>query len=254
MPSRWPSVEPDNTYPPLNALKPVAENVWIVDGPLIRFGPRWLRIPFPTRMTVLRLREGKLLVHSPTPLTESLGGEIAGIGAPFWILGPNRLHYWWIPDWHAAYPHALVYLAPHIDEQAGARINFAARPLGATHDLPWDAEINTLAVAGGYMTEIALFHRATRTLVLTDLVENFEPHKLGFGMRWLTRLGHVQDPDGQMPRDMRLTFVKPQLKAAVETMIGWNPDRVILAHGRWYEQNGAAELRRAFRWLLNPER
>jgi hypothetical protein len=34
-------------------------------------------------------------------------------------------------------------------------------------------------------------------------------------------------------------------------MIGWNPERVVLAHGRWYEKNGAAELRRAFGWLLD---
>ena len=25
---------------------------------------------------------------------------------------------------------------------------------------------------------------------------------------------------------------------------------VIVAHGRWYEKDGAAELRRAFRWIL----
>jgi hypothetical protein len=26
------------TYPPINTLKPVADNVWIVGGPAIRFG------------------------------------------------------------------------------------------------------------------------------------------------------------------------------------------------------------------------
>jgi hypothetical protein len=86
------------------------------------------------------------------------------------------------------------------------------------------------------------------------LIENFERHKLdSFLTRWLTRWAGAQDPDGSMPRDMRFTFAeqKPQLRAAVLTMIRWNPERVILAHGRWYEQNGAAELRRAFRWLLN---
>jgi hypothetical protein len=54
-----------------------------------------------------------------------------------------------------------------------------------------------------------------------------------------------------MPRDMRITLSKRKLKAAVETMIGWNPERVIIAHGRWYETNGTGELRRAFRWLLD---
>jgi hypothetical protein len=48
---------------------------------------------------------------------------------------------------------------------------------------------------------------------------------------------------------MRLTFTghKDQLREALEAMIAWNPERVILA--RWYEKNGAQELRRAFRWL-----
>jgi hypothetical protein len=51
---------------------------------------------------------------------------------------------------------------------------------------------------------------------------------------------------------MRMTFrnQKPQLKAAIETMIGWDPLRVILAHGRWYDKDGTAELRRAFQWIL----
>jgi hypothetical protein len=72
-------------------------------------------------------------------------------------------------------------------------------------------------------------------------------------MRIMARLGGVVDPDGQMPRDMRLTYrrQRPQMKAAVETMIGLDPQRVILAHGRWYRENGGAELRRAFRWLLD---
>lgn len=49
-------------YHPLNALKPVVENVWVVDA----------RIPnsyfeMPIRMTVIRLPGGNLLLHSPRP-------------------------------------------------------------------------------------------------------------------------------------------------------------------------------------------
>ena len=101
------------------------------------------------------------------------------------------------------------------------------------------------------MTEVVFLHRTSRTLVLTDLIENFEPRKLGLWSRLLTRLGGALDPDGQMPRDMRLTYPRAELKAAVETMIGWDPRRIILAHGRWYEKDGTPELRRAFRGLLD---
>lgn len=241
------------TYPPLNTLKPVADDLWIVDGPIIRFGMPWPKMPFPTRMTVIRLNGGDLFIHSPTPLVPELRAEIEKAGKPRWIVGPNRIHYWWIPEWRAAFGDAEIYLAPRIKEQSSGRIDFDAFPLDRDGGYPWDAELATLPVAGSFMTEVEFFHRPSRTLILTDLIENFEPGKLSsLPMRWLTWLGGVLDPDGGMPRDMRLTFSKqrPALRAAVETMIAWNPQRVILAHGRWYEQDGADELRRAFRWLL----
>lgn len=241
-------------YPPLDTLKPIADDAWIVDGPVIRFGLPWPKMPFPTRMTILRIGDGDLFVHSPTPLTDALKTQVAGIGTPRWIIGPNRIHYWWIPDWKRAYPEAVVYLAPRIREQAGDRIDFEGQALEADTGYPWDAAISTLPVAGSFMTEVEFFHHPSRTLVLTDFIENFEPGKLGsWWLHWLTRLGGVQDPDGSMPRDMRRTYVRQrqQLRAAVERMLTWQPERIVLAHGRWYPQDGTAELRRAFRWLLD---
>jgi hypothetical protein len=240
------------TYPPLNTLKPVTGNLWIVDGPVIRFGPLWPKMSFPTRMTVVRLPDGDLFIHSPTPLTTELKAEIATIGKVKWIVGPNRIHYWWIPDWHAAFPDADVFLAPRIREQARGRIDFACRDMDAATGYPWDTEIATLPIAGRFMTEVEFFHRRSRTLILTDLIENFEARKLGTLMRLLTWLGGVVDPNGSMPRDMRPAFTaqRPAFKRAVETMIAFNPERIILAHGRWYPQDGVVELRRAFAWLL----
>jgi hypothetical protein len=242
----------NRTYPPINVLKAIAENVWIVDGPLIRFGPPLLKMPFPTRMTIIRLNQHDLFVHSPTPLMPELAADIAGIGTPRWIIAPNRLHYWWIPDWKVAFPGADAFLAPRVEEQAGSRIDFPFLRLDRDGGYPWDDEITTIAVAGSYMTEIDFFHRKSRTLVLADLIEDFEPSKLSLPMRFLARLGGCLFPDGGMPRDLRLTFRrdKAKLRKAVETMIGWNPERIILAHGRWYETGGVDELKRAFRWLL----
>lgn len=240
------------TYPPLNTLKPVAGNIWIVDGPVIRFGVPGLKMPFPTRMTVIRVG-GDLFIHSPTILTRGLKTEVESLGRPRWIIGPNRIHYWWIPEWHRAFPDAGVYLAPKIREQSRGRIDFDAFTIDRENGYPWDETIATLPVESSYMTEAVFFHRPSRTLILTDFIENFEPRKLGWFSRLLTKLGGAQDPNGSMPRDMRLTFSKRRdaLKAAVETMIAWNPARIILAHGRWYEKDGAHELRRAFRWLLD---
>jgi hypothetical protein len=240
-------------YPPLNSLKPVAQDMWIVDGPIIHYGPSWLKMPFPTRMTLARLGDGGLFVHSPTPLTAELREQVEATGPVRWLVAPNRLHYWWIPQWHAAFPAAEVWLAPRVREQAAGRIPFYTRVLDATDTYPWDDGLRTIPVTGSFLTEFVFFHGASRTLVLTDLVENFERERLHSAwMRWLTRLGGVQDPDGQTPRDMRLTFRRqmPGVRAAIAAIVELDPDRVILAHGRWYDENGTQELRRAFRWVL----
>ncbi len=237
------------TYPPLDTLKPVAPDVWIVDGPTISFGLGLFKLQHPTRMTVLRLKDGSLLLHSPTAHTPDLQKEIDALGTVRWIVGPNRVHYWWIPDWHAAYPKAEVWLAPRIREQAGKRIAFSAEELDSTTTYPWASDIDTLPISrSGFMTEYEFFHRASKTLVLTDLIENFELEKVASrSMRFFLR---VAGATGETPRDLRLFSSRAPLKRAVETMIAWEPERIILAHGRWYATGAVAELRRVFRWLL----
>jgi hypothetical protein len=102
------------------------------------------------------------------------------------------------------------------------------------------------------LTEAVFFHRASKTLILTDLIENFEADKIKSPLwRFLIRIFGSMDPHGAAPRDMRATFIgyKPALRRAVSQMIDWQPQRVIIAHGRWYDKNAIAELKRAFAWV-----
>jgi len=75
------------------------------------FGIPWPKYPFLTWMTAIRLSSGDLFIYSPTPLTPSLRTEVEGVGRVHYIIGPNRIHYWWFPEWKAAFPYAGVYLA-----------------------------------------------------------------------------------------------------------------------------------------------
>jgi hypothetical protein len=105
------------------------------------------------------------------------------------------------------------------------------------------------------MEEIIFFDRRTRTLILADLIENFEAEKVGGFHAWLIRLAGAADPDGKAAIDLRLTFLgrKKEARSALERMLAWKPERVIMAHGRWYERDGTGELRRAFRWVGTKE-
>jgi hypothetical protein len=67
---------------------------------------------------------------------------------------------------------------PKVRKQAGDRILFDCQTIYRESGYPWDGEIATLPISGSYMTEVAFLHRATRTLVLTDLIENFEAQKI----------------------------------------------------------------------------
>jgi hypothetical protein len=122
-------------------------------------------------------------------------------------------------------------------------------------DLPeevWVKDLDQLIFRGGrFMEEVVFFHRKTRTLILADLIENFEVEKVGRLHGWLIRLAGAADPDGKAPIDLRLTFLgrKKEARSTFERMVAWKPERVIMAHGRPYEREGTAELRRAFRWL-----
>jgi len=242
------------TYDPISVLKAVATDVWIVDGPVIRMGMLGFGVPFPTRMTIVRLGRRDLFIHSPTAPTPELKAQVEELGIPRYVIGPSWLHYWWVPDWKRAFPDVRVFLADGVRKRAGARIDFDTEPLKADRGYPWDEAIHTLPAKGRFGTEVIFFHKESGTLILTDFIENFEPHRVDSPLvRFLTYVGGVQDPQGGMPRDMRLTYSREVLRRAVETMLAWGPERIIIAHGRWYERNGVAELRRAFHWALKGE-
>ena len=41
-------------YSPLNSLKKIADNLWIVDGEEVLMDFKFFKVPFSTRMTVIR--------------------------------------------------------------------------------------------------------------------------------------------------------------------------------------------------------
>lgn len=237
-------------YEPLNTLKPVAPGLWVIDGPATRF----CCVPFPTRATVARLNTGDLWVHSPTPMTGALKSELDALGPVRHLVAPNTLHYQHVKAWQKAFPDAVSWAAPGVAERAtkkGVALAFEHILDEATAP-PWDGEMDQMIVAGSRMhREVVFFHHASRTLILTDLIENFETAKLPAWARPLIWIAGIDDSDGKMPPDMSFSFRdKEKLADCVERMIDWAPERILLAHGRCYERNAVAELERAFRRLL----
>ena len=238
-------------YAPLDTLKAFAEEVWIVDGHEIGMHYFGLILPFPTRMTIVRMPDGTVWVHSPIAWNDSLGAAIDRLGPVCHLVAPNTLHHAYLADWQARYPRARSYGAPGLAYK-GAK-PAVDEVLGSEPPAAWGDAFRQCLVPGALVTEVDFFHRASRTLILTDLIENFEPSRVRNRLlRWTMQAFGAADPDGKAPVDMQLSFIRhrPVVREAARQMIAWAPARIVLAHGRCYNQNAVAELRRSFRWVL----
>lgn len=239
-------------YAPLDVLKPLANDLWIVDGPEVGMAYFGIVLPFPTRMTIVRLPNGAIWVHSPIAWSDALGDSIAVLGQVAHLIAPNTLHYSYLADWKSRFPRAAVYGPPGLKRRARAAVT-VDETLGALAPAVWQGVFEQCLAPGALLTEVDFFHRPSRTLILTDLIENFELARVRNPMlRWTMRTFGAADPDGKAPYDMQWSFRhhRAELRAAAERMIAWAPDRIVIAHGRCYETNAVAELRRAFRWVL----
>ena len=238
-------------YPPVDTPKPVAGDVFVVDS--LMPGP--LGSALPVRMTVIRLPGGDLVLHSPTRFSYPLKLQLEALGRIRHLVAPNVAHWMFLLDWQRACPDAVTWAAPGLRERgpvrrSGVRLD---NDLGDVPPPEWDG-ITLVTVPGGLgFLEVALFHGPSRTLVLTDLVLNLEAQKLPAAIRPLARLLGVVAPDGMPAAYLRAVIKLRRASAAraAQRLLDLRPERVVFAHGAWFEQDATAALRRSLRWLLD---
>jgi len=222
-------------------------NIWVVDGPQIIF----LGLPLPTRMTVIRLSNGDLFLHSPVKLSPELREKVDALGRVAFLVSPNKLHHMAIPEWKAAYPEAKSFASPGLQKKY-KNFRFDAE-LADEAPSDWNGEIDQLIFRGSsFVEEVVFFHRASRTLILTDFIMNVNRKSVSaLSYPIFVALG-VLSPNGQAPSEVRWSFLfgKKKARACLERILAWQPERVVIAHGEWARENGEAFLRKGFRWLL----
>jgi hypothetical protein len=235
-------------WPPGRDGAPETDRLWIFHAPLKFYG-----IPFGARMTVARLADGSLWVHSPIALTPPVRAALDRLGPVGHVVTPNKLHHLFLIPFQAAYPQAQFHAPPGLaDKRPDVRFD------GTLDDAidnalapPWGDGIDLVTVRGSrVMEEVVFYHRASRTLILGDLLENFSRDD-----PWLTRvaarIGGMYGRPG-MPRDWRLTFRdKAAARQSISRILNWPFDSIVLAHGRPVPRDGNAVFRLAFSWLMD---
>ena len=231
--------------------EPVADGVWIVDSEPIKVAGG---MPLPSRMSVLRLGGGDLMLHSPTRYSDHLKSAIEALGPIRHLIAPSIGHWMFLRDWQRACPAAKTWAVPGLKDRsqvrkAGIRID---AELGDAAPDSWASEIDQVLVRAPVFKEVDFFHRASRTLLLTDLVLNIEPQDLPPVSRVLASALGIVAPNGKAPIYVRalLKLNRAEVSQAAARLVGFDAERVIFAHGRWFERDGAAQLRRSLSWLV----
>ncbi|PWK72662.1 DUF4336 domain-containing protein [Aminobacter sp. AP02] len=223
-------------------------NIWIADGPTVAAAAGF---HYPTRMVVMRMVNGELVLWSPTALTDDLRAEVETLGAVRHLLPPNSLHHTFLGDWQRAYPGATAYAPPGLREKRldiRFDADFTDSPIAA-----WAGEIDHAVMWGNRITtEVVFFHRRSGTAIFTDLIQQF-PRGWFKGWRaMVARLDLMTAAEPAVPRKFRVAFTdRPAARESLRRILAWPTEKVIMAHGPPITDDGQAFLRRAFRWLAD---
>lgn len=236
-------------YLPQCEPKQLDDELWVVDGPEVDYRFAGLTLPCPTRMTIVRIDSG-LWLHSPSTYSVALGEQIATFGQVRWIVAPNSFHHTHVAGWAAAYPTAECHVSPDLVPRF-ASLAGPVQALGVDAPPDWQSVFEQLQVDLGGFIETIFLHRPTGTLIVTDLMQNFEADRIVNPItRLILRAGGSIGPRGGTSIDIRLPARRhrDRVQAAAARMRQWAPRRIVLSHGKCYDADIDAELEQAFRW------
>lgn len=214
-------------------MRIIVPGVHVVEAP-----QRFLGLEVGARMTVLEADQG-LVLHSPVGCDPE---TVRRLGAPRWVVAPNKLHHLYVGPWIDAGLEAWA--APGLPEKR-PDLRFAGV---LTPGQPFGAEIEVVPLSCFAMTnEVVLLHRPSRTLVVTDLVFNFGPQA-----PWLTRAAMACSggyPGCRVTLIERIGFERAVARQEIGQLLAMDFDRLIMAHGEIIETGGKEALQAAMAWL-----
>ncbi|MFL9873828.1 DUF4336 domain-containing protein [Paraburkholderia megapolitana] len=222
-------------------LEKIAEDIWVSKAP-----HSFLGLHVDTRMTVIRLSSGKVLLHSPVPITPELRASIDAIGPVGHVVCPNLFHHVYAQQALTTYPDARLH-GPEKLHRKRRDLRFDA-VLSEEPDPDWRNDLVSISITGSLLKETVFYHPASKTLITSDLVENFKAHS-----HWLT-LGYLK-LNGMLgnvtwPPMMRVVYTNRRAaRESVARILALPFERVVVAHGDVITDNARETLRKGLEWL-----
>ncbi|MEJ7601571.1 MAG: DUF4336 domain-containing protein [Kofleriaceae bacterium] len=218
----------------------VAGRIWASERPVWFSGVR-LR----ARTSVIRLDDGRLLIHSPTPPTDGWVKQVAALGEVSWLVVPNCFHHLGTPAAAAAFPAAKI-VAPQsaAAKSPALRIDIDVRELSTA--IPECVAIPLEGVP--FLDETLLFHRPTGTLFGADVVlcaDESDHWSWRFAARVVGCYKRLRVP----PDVKNKVADKAAASRSLHALAGLPIQRLVIAHGHVIEDEPVAKLLEAWRMV-----
>lgn len=240
---------------PKSGLIKVASNIWTIEAKeCVCFRPPIQpRYPYTHRAVVIRLSDDSLFILSPIQLTPDIRVDIDTLGVVKYLVSPNHLHHLYMGDWSRAYPDAKLYASPRLASKR-KDLTFYKTLSTDTPEPEWAGQIDQciFGSGNGWFDEIVFFHRASRTVVFTDTIMDFDEAIFSSISRVTTQWNQMYR---HTPRGVQLAhiFDRASLRDALKTIRAWEPENAIVAHSPWLCVEGKKQvvdlLDSAFDWL-----
>jgi hypothetical protein len=200
-------------------------------------------VPIPVRMTVIRLPDGDLILHSPVPLSEPLRADLDALGRVGFLVIPWA-HGAFAQQAGQVYPEAQLLAAPEASRRRKA-LGFHAT-LADHAPESWSGVVETHLVRGFRLNEVVLFHRPSRTLVVTDLCFNIHDSRSVIARLFFRANGMWQRfGPSRLIRNLAVSD-RIALDHSLEQIMRWEFERILPGHGEVVEQGGRVALRSAW--------
>lgn len=196
-------------------------------------------VEFQRRMTVVRLRDGRLVVFSAIALDEGEMRQLEDYGTMAYLIVPGDHHRMDARIWKQRYPLMRV-VAPISARKAVESVVAVDATQVNFHDP--DVAFVTVPGTNGHEAALVVRRPSGTTLILNDLIGNMDKDA-GFMLRLMGFAGDAP----HIPLNIRIGLAGN--KAALrEQLLSWAADpklkRIIVSHGAPIEANAAGELRR----------
>ena len=230
-------------------LVEVAPNLWVADQSL-----RFLTLEVGSRMTVVRLSNGDIVLISPIAMDDGDRDAMDGLGTVRHIIAPNLFHHLSAGTAQALWPDAELWGPPGLAEKR-SDLTFDRQladtgQFGGVLDYLSFEGVAALLPTGIYpFNERVFCHHPSGTLIVTDTAFNIDRDNT-WRTRWVMKLLGSYGTLRPSLLEKWGTRDKDVVERSLRQVLAWDFDRAIPGHGSIVKTGAKAQLKAGYEWLL----